>query len=82
MRNSRKPKRRFCRATLLLACLALAANCSEADAQKSSLARHWKLNGDLLDSSGLGIAAKNHGAVFTTGKNSAAKFDGVRSYNL
>jgi len=54
-------------------------------AEEASLVGHWKLQGDLLDSSGNNNKASNHGvelsAAGTGGqKNGTAQFDGIKSY--
>ena len=69
----------------LLTCLLLTSSSSDLYAQESDLLGHWKLQGDLLDSSGNKNTASNHGVELSaTGpkgqKNGAAQFDGVKNY--
>ena len=64
----------------MLACLSLAHFCPKVQSQESDLVGHWKLQGDFLDHSGNGNAARNHGANFAAGDNGAARFDGVKRY--
>ncbi len=57
----------------------------EGDAQGNGPVGHWKLQGDLRDSSGHGNQASNHGADLEAEgiqgqKKGAARFNGVNSY--
>ena len=69
----------------LPACLLLASWSTVLNAQEKDPEGHWKLQGDLLDSSGNNNTASNHGAdlraVAIKGeKGGAAQFDGRGSY--
>lgn len=71
--------------TRLFACLLLISSGSGLYAQEGDLIGHWKLQGDLLDSSGNKNKTSNHGVELgATGskgqKNGAAQFDGVKNY--
>ncbi|MFT4688041.1 MAG: hypothetical protein ACJASX_000705 [Limisphaerales bacterium] len=66
-------------------CLFLASSWTVLNAQESDPEGHWKLQGDLLDSSGNNNTARNHGANLSAvgikgRKGGAAQFDGRRSY--
>ncbi len=66
----------------LPACLFLASCGTALNAQESDPEGHWKLQGDLLDSSGNNNTASNHGAdlsaVGIKGKQGGAvQFDGA-----
>lgn len=69
----------------LLALLLFLGLSRDLDAQQGGPTGHWKLAGDLLDSSGNKNQASNHGADLEADgvkgqKNGAARFDGVESY--
>lgn len=71
--------------THLIALLLLLGLCPGLDAQEGGLAGRWKLQGDLLDSSGNQNKTVNHGVELGAEgakgqKNGAARFDGVKGH--
>lgn len=85
MQNLRDSKTNNSFLKKLLVLLLLASSSSSLIAQESGLVGHWKLQGDLLDSSGNKNVARNHhvdlnALTVHSNKASVAEFDGRKSF--